>query len=160
MNFTARVKNGKIILDDPIAFTLHIQRYENKEIEIQLDRLSKRTHKQNRYYFGVVVKMVCDRLIYLGYQACDLGRIEDNESYSQNLTIEDTHEFLKSNFNRVTLFSEVDGHILGTVGASTKALPTEDFVHYVEHIRQWAAQTLDIEIPDALEDTKYEIKAS
>ncbi|HAH22542.1 MAG TPA: hypothetical protein DCL77_02040 [Prolixibacteraceae bacterium] len=147
------MKNGKIVLDDPVAFSLHIQRYENKPIDLHVGSLSKRSGDQNRYYFGVIVRMVYDRLIDLGYQTCDL--VQRQDEFSQNLTLEDVHEFLKQQFNRSTLFSEATGEILGSVGASTKTLATVDFIAYTERIKQWAAEHLDIDIPEPDASLKY-----
>jgi len=150
------VSNGKIVLDDPTAFCLHLQRYENKQIDLQIGALSKRSGKQNKYYFGVVVPMIFDRLIDLGYQTCDL--VQRQDEFSQNLTLEDVHEFLKQQFNRSTLFSETTGDILGSVGASTKTLSAVDFIAYTDRIKQWAAEYLDIDIPDPDPSLKYVIE--
>lgn len=162
MNFTAKVKNGKIVFDNPTAFAVYIQRFEGKEIEISAERASKRTLPQNKYYFGVVVQMVLDRLIDLGYQVCDLIQIAQDGGADQNLTAEDVHDFLKSKFNRVTVFSETNGEVLGTIGGSTKTLPPEEFTNYIERIRQWAAESLDIDIPNPDPKTagelSYELK--
>jgi len=85
-----------------------------------------RTEQQMRYYWGVVVKLIAD--------------------YTGNDT-ETIHEFLKDKFaprKVITIKEEAR-----TVAGCTHDLFKENFFEdYVDHIRVWAAHTLQLVIPD------------
>lgn len=90
-----------------------------------------RSDVQNAYYWGVVVAMIADRLRELGH---DVDR-------------DLAHEFLKGRF----LFSELTDPSTGEVmriPRKTSELATGEFMDYLEHVKQFAAETLDIYIPD------------
>ncbi len=40
------------------------------------------------------------------------------------------------------------GVVIGTVAKSTTELSTDEFVIYLENVRNWAVESLDIDIPD------------
>lgn len=145
MSCTAQVRNGKLYPDDLTYFKANIQDFEGKAVRVEISKAGKtRTNPQNSYYFGVVVKLIRDRLIELGYTKGDLSG-----GFAQNLTLEDVHEFLKANFNRMSvLVNKETGLHLGTYEGSTKDLPTEEFSDYIERISIWASTYLDLEIPE------------
>lgn len=94
-------------------------------------RINKRSTNQNRYYWGCVVQMIKDRMVELG-----------NEVDSDLV-----HDFLKDKFNRKELFDK-DGVIIGSVGESTTKLTTLEFEEYLEKVKRFASEVLDIYIPD------------
>lgn len=107
--------------------------YKNRGKAITLTlKTNRRTRSsnQNAYYWGVVVKLIQERLVELGHEVSEL----------------ETHEFLKGKFNYRTLDLE-DGHSLD-LPCSTKELTTVDFMIYVEKIQQFASQMLGVYIPD------------
>lgn len=89
----------------------------------------KRSNPQNRYYHGVVVPLIKDALI-------DLGHDVDED---------DTHYFLKGKFNSVEI--ENKSGITEEMPGSTAKLSTFEFEAYLDRIRMWAAQFLNIYIP-------------
>lgn len=93
--------------------------------------INKRSISQNRYYFGVCVAMIKDRLIELG----------------NDVTSEDVHAFLKDRFNSKELFTK-DGTVIGTVGASTAGLNKGEFELYLDKVKQFGSDPLSIFIPD------------
>ena len=101
------------------SLTITFQRFGNK-----------RTTKQNRYYWGVVVKMIQSRFKELGH----------------DLDSEEVHDFLKAEFNKREIVTENDHHL--QIPRSTKELDTTAFNEYIERVRQFAAITLEINIPD------------
>lgn len=104
---------------------------KNGRYELSAKKLSSRSTQQNRYYWGCVVQMIKERLI-------ELGNDVDSET---------VHTYLKDRFNSIELFDK-DGVIIGSVGSSTTKLSKTDFELYLEKVKQFAAEVLDIYIPD------------
>lgn len=90
-----------------------------------------RTLPMNSYYWGVVIAMIVDRLRELGH---DIDR-------------DLTHEFLKGRFLYSELTDPNTGEVM-KIPRKTSELATEEFIEYMEHVKQFAAETLDIYIPD------------
>lgn len=90
-----------------------------------------RSDMQNAYYWGVVVAMISQRLRELGH---DVDR-------------DLTHEFLKGRFLYTEFTDTTSGEVM-KIPRKTSELATEEFMEYVEHVKQFAAETLDIYIPD------------
>ena len=99
-------------------------------IEVKLKKRF-RSDVQNAYYWGVVVAMISQRLRELGH---DVDR-------------DLTHEFLKGRFLYTELTDPTSGEVM-KIPRKTSELATEEFMEYVEHVKQFAAETLDIYIPD------------
>jgi len=90
--------------------------------------------KQNRYYFGVVLKVISD----------DTGH-----------TTDDLHAFFKTMFLKDKV--EIKGKTYAVV-RGTSDLSTSEFVDYVKEVKMWVAQNLDIFVPDAKDvetDSEY-----
>lgn len=104
--------------------------------EVVAKRINKRSLNQNRYYFGCVVAMIKERMIELG-----------NDVDSQLV-----HDFLKDRFNSKELFNQ-DGVIIGAIGDTTTKLSKTEFEQYLEKVKRFAAEVLDIIIPDPNEQT-------
>lgn len=86
---------------------------------------SPRSTKQNRAYFGLVVKMIGD---HLGYDK------------------EEMHHALAMHFLG---YDVIDiGGVNVKVPKSTKLLSTVEFNEYVEKVQRWAAEQHSIVIPD------------
>lgn len=93
---------------------------EGKPVKVEIKRaLPQRSLQQNRYYWGVVVKMIAE---YTGHEP------------------DDVHSFLKYRFLR-----QSDGIIEWT--RSTADLDRAEFTEYIEKCRQWALDELNITIP-------------
>ncbi len=99
-------------------------------IEVKLKKRF-RSDVQNAYYWGVVVAMISQRLRELGH---DVDR-------------DLTHEFLKGRFLYTEFTDPTSGEVM-KIPRKTSELATEEFMEYVEHVKQFAAETLDIYIPD------------
>lgn len=122
--FAGIVDRGKIVLDDPASFALHVRGMEKSRVELKVCKFRRnRSADQNRYYWGVVVKLLADGF---GYSP------------------EEMHEALKFKFLRVP--SEA-GRPLETV-RSTADLTTVEFMDYIASIQTWAATEFSICIPD------------
>ena len=99
-------------------------------IEVKLKKRF-RSDVQNAYYWGVVVAMISQRLRELGH---DVDR-------------DLTHEFLKGRFLYTEFTDPTSGEVM-KIPRKTSELATEEFIEYMEHVKQFAAETLDIYIPD------------
>lgn len=115
---------------------------DDRDIRVEFDVKKARSHRsllQNAYYHGVVVNMVRERL-------SDLGHEVDHNA---------THEFLKGRFLYSELVDEKSGEIIKVPKSSTE-LTKSEFMDYLEEIKRFAAQSLDIFIPDP--NTQLEIE--
>jgi hypothetical protein len=90
-----------------------------------------RSDVQNAYYWGIVVAMIVERLRELGH---DVDR-------------DLTHEFLKGRFLYSELTDPTTGEVM-KIPRKTSELATGEFMDYLEHVKQFAAETLDLYIPD------------
>lgn len=106
---------------------------------VEINAYDKRSDSQNRYYFGLVVP-----LIQKGIE--DLGT---------ELTKEETHEFLKARFNTNDIVNHETGEAIN-IPLSTTRLNKEQFSEYIEKIQRFAAEFLNIEIPDPGVQTAFE----
>jgi len=119
-----KVEKGKLILDDPSRYLLRIASLEGKKVELTLKKSqSIRSLQQNKFYHGVVVKMIADHCGYVP---------------------DEMHEILKHKFLSDSFADE-----FGLVRVrSTAALSTDEFIQYTNRIIIWSAETLGLPIPD------------
>lgn len=128
-------KDGKIQLD--IYEKPRFKRYLRTllgvpAVEVFVRELKRRrSDRQNRYYWGVVVALLAE---YFGYSR------------------EEMHEALKMKFLRKEPPDKP-----ATV-RSTTDLSTQEFEDYLEEVRQWAAEFygIDIPLPDEVAEISYE----
>ena len=90
----------------------------------------KRSVAFNRYYWGVVLKMIVEEV-----QGVDDGIDKDR-----------MHEIMKYTFLKEEYANPVTGEIVVSM-KDTHDMPTEDFKRYVESVRGWAYSFLGIVIP-------------
>jgi hypothetical protein len=102
-------------------------------------RKNKRSLSQNAYYWGVVVAMVHEGLRDMG----------------NDVSLQETHEFLKHRFNSKEIVNTLIGEV-HSVPMSTTALNKEDFGAYIEKIQQFAAEYLNINIPNPGSQVAFE----
>ena len=99
---------------------------------------SKRSSPQNRYYFGVVVKMIRDRLYELGYE----------------LSSEQVHIFLKSQVMENNQIVWI-GHKPFVFLKHTPDYLTHEFENAMSKCRTWANKELELFIPQPKEDMSW-----
>lgn len=100
----------------------------------------KRTLRQNKYLWGVVYKTIVDN--DPGYFVNDA--LDALRKTARLSTAEVVHEFCKARF---LPSADLPGLQI-TVAPSTAKLPRKEFQEYVESIRRWAADELQVFIPD------------
>ena len=98
----------------PVKYVLDIKQFRKK-----------RSNRQNRYYFGVIVKILSQELGYFP---------------------DEIHELLKQKFRPKQIAIKTTGEVF-QVGSSTTEDDTFHAEEYYEMIRTWALQELDILIP-------------
>lgn len=122
--FRGRVEKGKLLLDDPSRYLLRIAALEGKKVELTLRKSqSTRSTQANKYYWGVVVKLIA---AHCGYDPDEM------------------HEALKYKF---LSDKSLDANGLVKIGSSA-ALSVDEFITYTNRIVMWAAQHLQVYIPD------------
>lgn len=91
----------------------------------------KRSNPQNRYYYGVVVALIANALRESGWE----------------ITNDGTHEMLKFRFLKEDRPIGDDGEFITTV-KSTAELDKEDFGVYMDKCIRFAAEYLNLVIPE------------
>ena len=101
----------------------------------------KRTQRQNKYLWGVVYKYLVDNDPgYFGNEETE--RLLKGRGIAMN---EIVHEFCKAQF-LPPLVLTIGGGM--KITKSTAKLNRQEFNDYVEAIRRWAAQELQVFVPD------------
>ena len=122
--FYGIVRNGKLALENKEGFERTLQSYEGREVAVWLKPAEQiRTSAENRYYWGVIVRMIAE----------EMGIIPD-----------DAHDFLKNLFLKVGV--EKNGK-RWEIARSTATLSVNEFEDYCEKVRMWAASELETQIP-------------
>lgn len=108
--------------------------------EIEIKKKNKRSLQQNAYYWSCVVAMVHEGLRDMG----------------NDVSLQETHEWLKYKFNAKEIVNTIVGEV-EQVPMSTTELNKEDFAAYIEKIQQFAAEYLNIQIPNPGEQLAMEL---
>ncbi len=125
-------EKGVLIIHNRKRLEQWAKEYPGKGVVIKIDKkFSKRSDPQNRYYWGIVIKEISIRLRELGH-----NWLSDN----------DVHEMMKMKFNHKDAISK-EGEVL-EIPMSTANLNKTEFGEYVDKVRQWASDFLDIYIPE------------
>ena len=136
--------SGKLHIIQRDQFMVALGDWKDGAVELVVRYLyGKRSNAQNAYYHSVCVPLI---------------RAAMEESIGETLTHAETHEWLKRQFNARQILT-ANGLSL-TLSGETKALSTVDFADYIERCRQFAADSLCIDIPDParIEAAKHELK--
>lgn len=131
MEKICHIKNGKIL--NPADIRNLFEPLKDGTYKVKVSPRKVRSLQQNSYYWGVV----CD-MVYEGLR--DAG-------YDEVKTAEDAHEIMKLLFLKKDVVSTSTGEILAGA-TSTTELTTLEFAEYIEKVRMWAAEYLNINIPD------------
>lgn len=121
--FRGEVRQGKLYIYNEHIFNQYLQGLTGLLDVVVRPFKSPRSLQQNRYYWGVAIKIMCDAT---GHDP------------------ELMHEILKNRFLLQRNF--VVGEFI-EAPKSTTQLTTEEMTNYLKNIQQWAAE-LGIYIPD------------
>ena len=112
--------------------------FAGKDVIVTFARPKKtRSSEQNRYYWGVVVRMVCE-----GFQA--LGNPVNPDSAED---AELVHTYLKRRFLEPIRVADANGEV-HELGHTTTQLTTSQMMDYIAQVQQFAAEFLNVIIPD------------
>jgi hypothetical protein len=121
---------GKLRLIAPRALSEALTTWDDGPVTVTVERpAATRSVQANAYYWGVVVAALAD---YTGY------------------TPDETHDILKMQFlSKALALARKNGTVVAefVVGGSTTQLTSPEFFDYVERIRQWAFEELDVNMP-------------
>jgi len=130
-------KLGNLKMSNKETFIKFATSLNCKEFTISIEkRRSKRSNEQNKYYWGVVVSLMMQGLI-------DIGYVMDEET---------THDFIKTEFNYKILVNEETGETK-KIPISTSNLTKTEFSEMIEKIKIFASEWLGVYIPDPNEQT-------
>ena len=136
-----RIVGGDLRFSQRSSFLSDLKQLKDGDYILSIERKKrKRSLSQNAYYWGVVVENVKSGLLDIGYR----------------MTKEDTHEFLKGKFHIIEKVNENTGEILKAVGG-TSEMTTSQMMDYFSEITQWAAEYLNIQIPQPNEQLQIEL---
>lgn len=130
---SAQVKNGRLFIENRKVFDQQVALLDTRwalEVSVRRRRAT-RSVRANRYYWGCIIQLLSE---HTGY------------------TPEELHDFLKAKFIPKRLaVCDGNGEIKDevVVGGSTRKMNTQEFSEYCESIKRWAAEDLDVVIPDA-----------
>jgi hypothetical protein len=118
--------------------------FRGKEIEFVVRRKRRhRTNAQNAYYWAVVVPYVLRGFADLGN---DLSENNPDD-------LAQVHEFLKHRFIPGREIADANGEV-HQLPPTTTTLNVADMMDYISKIQQFAAEYLNITIPEAGEQTE------
>ncbi len=128
---SGKVEGGTLILRGKKRMDVELGRWRDTEVVVTIKKAqATRSALQNAYYFGVVVKLLSD---HTGFSPLE------------------THEVLKAqHLPRELAANGENGRLMGdyVIGGSTSKLDKLQFIAYLEAIVTWAAETLNVVIPD------------
>jgi hypothetical protein len=120
-----RPENGRLNLQNREAFLRYVQTLSGLHDIIIRKHKKDRSIQQNRYYWGVCLKIISD----------EIGH-----------SVEELHQMMKLRF-LLEKEVEIAGEKYGIAKSTTK-LTTAEFETYLENIKRFAAAELGIYIPD------------
>jgi hypothetical protein len=129
------IRDGKI--QNPATVRKTFEALKDGNYMIDITKQNKRSNPQNRYYWGLVIPMMKKAFEDLGHE----------------LTAEEVHEFLKARFNFTEVINEQTAEMI-QIPLSTTRLNKSDFSEYIEKIQRFAAEFLNLVIPDPNEQTE------
>jgi len=132
--YKAKIENGKMILKEKDIFKKEIIRYEGKEVIITIGpkEYSERSLQQNKYYFGVVIKMLCEHTGHSEEEMHELMKCR----------------FLKKHFDlRVKEKDKTEKIERYTIVRSSISLNTVEWEEYMGECRKFGAEKFQLYIP-------------
>ena len=132
LEYSGKVTDGKLKLVHQERFKKELETFEGCTVTLTVHKKkNKRSNAQNAYYWGVVVPLVQEGVRDMG----------------EKLTAEQIHEMLKRECLKGELVNTETGHIVN-FARSTTGLTTVEFMDFVDDIHQFAAEFLNLQIPD------------
>lgn len=145
LEYNGSVKDGKITLPKRLRAEV-VASFEGELIRVVFERKKKvRTPSQNSYYWAVIVPMILDEMINLGYDEFQSG----NKDHLQIV-----HEYLKNKFLPAKEVPDVNGVAI-KLPPSSKNISTVEFMEFIDSVCKWAAECLNLRIPEPNEQLDF-----
>lgn len=126
----AEAKRGLLSYDKRMFQRLAAQ-LKDGEYELFVQRFrATRSLQANRYYFGVVLSALAD---HTGYTPDELHELMKMKFLPKHLALTDGNGDIKGEF---------------VMGGSTRKLKVSEFFEFVEQVRRFAAEELNVYTPD------------
>lgn len=126
-------EGGKLKIHNNTSFVLDLMEFAGKKIRLTIERAAKRSNPQNSYFHGVVIPIVKAHLLDLGWKEAK------------------SSEWVKNYIKFNCLIKEVTnvetGETIKSLG-ETSGLSKSEFADFIADVQRWAAQELDLIIPD------------
>lgn len=142
MKVIGTIQDGEFIPDYKMKKAIVFQKFERQSVSLEIQSVKKRSLPQNRFYWGVVIPLVLERLMDLGttgeilkmypIQLDDVGLL----NYEDQLTERAVDKFLLAKFHPYT------------EGMSTRSMNPYQFGGYVMQVILWSRTVLDLKIPE------------
>ena len=126
LKFHGKIEGHRFRPNEPRAFLTYVKSLSGEDVTVTVNKYrayKQRSNEQNRYYWGVVVKLLSDET---GHSA------------------EEIHEVLKIKF-LLKPYNLKGKQLPGAT--STADLTTAEFESYLSQVRSWASQELAVYIP-------------
>jgi hypothetical protein len=125
--FDGTIRDSKLFVDKSEQFKQHLVSLNGKRVQVTVEKIKHtRSHSQNAYYHGVIVKLIAQ---HTGHDP------------------EQVHELLKAMFSPKWHYAAPLTATEFVIPTSTARLDTVEFVEYTEKCRVWAAEFLGLNIP-------------
>lgn len=134
-SFGSVSETGILTLNNRKRLQSDLLKFKGCAVEIVIKKKNRRSTPQNRYLWGVLYKEIEVRLRDLG----------------NDMSVDDVHEFCKSEFNKVEILGD-GGEVIGKKGGSTTDMNKEEMSAYWDKVIFWAADFLNLYIPLPNED--------
>ena len=135
LNYSGKVNcNGILHIQNRAQFDKELAAmFPDKEVEIIVKKkAAKRSNPQNRYFHGVALPIIRQRLIDLGFE----------EAYSK----EWVKDFVKCSCLKIEVANPATGEVMETLG-KTSQLTKSEFADMVARLERFCAEKLDIILP-------------
>lgn len=127
---TGRIEKGVLKIRNSKLMVENLKSWRDCEVTVRVEKAhALRSIEANRYYFGVVLEILSE---HTGY------------------TREELHEWAKAKFlPRELAILDGNGNIVDNlvIGGTTTSLNKVEFYEYVERVRTFALERLDLDIP-------------
>lgn len=129
-------KNGMFNLQN---IYIQLRAAQDGVYEFMMKRVrKKRTINQNDWLWGAVYPLLLDAMLDAGWEMT---------------SVEQVHEFFKSSMPQDDVLNRETGEIV-SIPKSTAAMDTVQFSTYIEKLRDYAMEYLNVEIPEPDKDWK------
>jgi hypothetical protein len=130
---------GYLKISNRKAFDTALLDFKNKEVVITIETKGKRSLNQNSYFHGVLLPIVKEHLLDLGWK--------------EARSLEWVKNYIKFNCLIKEVVNEKTGEITKTLG-ETSGLTKGEFNDFIADVQQWSMEKLGLYLPDPNEQMK------